>query len=183
MLAEDMPDWYAEKSRIIHDHLYQVTEHDIVTSDGRSFTMPVLHGPDTVSICPILPDGRIALVRQWRYALNRQTLELPAGHIDPGRTSQQAAEQELAEEAGLSSSSWRLLGSYQVTGMSAQRTYSWLAQVCQPIDRPGDDDAEPVIMSWAELIEVIRQDPSPLLASSAMTLMQAATALGWSLAE
>jgi ADP-ribose pyrophosphatase len=55
----------------------------------------------SVAALPVHDDGRITLVRQYRYAVDAHVWELPAGRIDPGETPEQAVRRELEEEVGL----------------------------------------------------------------------------------
>jgi 8-oxo-dGTP pyrophosphatase MutT (NUDIX family) len=56
--------------------------------------------PDGVVMMPLTPEGHILLIRQYRQALNRETLEFPAGAIDPGESPIAAMARELFEETG-----------------------------------------------------------------------------------
>lgn len=55
------------------------------------------------AVVPVLPDGRIILVRQFRNSLDRYTLEIPAGGIELGESTMAAATRELEEETGYKS--------------------------------------------------------------------------------
>ena len=57
--------------------------------------------PDAVCMVPLLPDGSILLIREFRYPLNSWCISLPAGLIDPGENLREAVARELAEETGL----------------------------------------------------------------------------------
>jgi len=63
-----------------------------------------------VGIVPISDDGRVYLVRQWRYPWRRNSWEIPAGHGEPNEAPLAGAQRELAEEVGLQAMSWEPLG-------------------------------------------------------------------------
>ena len=58
--------------------------------ESEGYSDPVLEGqvfyrvncPDGITILPITPEGKIVIVKQFRFALNKYTLELPAGNVD-----------------------------------------------------------------------------------------------------
>jgi ADP-ribose pyrophosphatase len=56
--------------------------------------------PEASAIIPFVSDKEILMVRQYRYALGRETLEIPAGKLDPGETPEQCIRRELVEETG-----------------------------------------------------------------------------------
>jgi ADP-ribose pyrophosphatase len=58
----------------------------------------VAHGG--VLVIPILPDGRIALISQYRYLIDASQIEFPGGAIDEGETALESAKRELLEETG-----------------------------------------------------------------------------------
>jgi 8-oxo-dGTP pyrophosphatase MutT (NUDIX family) len=60
----------------------------------------VVEAADWVTMVPVLPDGRIILVEQYRHGLGRVCRELPAGNIDAGEDPLLAAVRELHEETG-----------------------------------------------------------------------------------
>ncbi|MEM7166071.1 MAG: NUDIX hydrolase [Planctomycetota bacterium] len=68
--------------------------------DGRVWPRQVVRHPGAAVVLPILDDGRVVLVRQYRTSLGRELLELPAGILDPGEEPATAAVRELAEETG-----------------------------------------------------------------------------------
>lgn len=64
---------------------------------------------------PVREDGKILMVRQYRNALERYTLEIPAGGLNPGEGTDVAAARELEEETGYSSDNLELLPSLRTT--------------------------------------------------------------------
>ena len=69
----------------------------------------VIQGTDFVTIVAVTPQNHLLLVRQFRVAVAALTLELPAGHVDPGETPEQAARRELMEETGYTADTFELL--------------------------------------------------------------------------
>ena len=83
----------------------------------------VLH-PDASAIIPILDDGRIILVKQFRYSIQEETLEIPAGKIDKGESAEECARRELVEETGYSATNLEFLLTYvPAIGYSNERLY------------------------------------------------------------
>ena len=71
----------------------------------------VLHA-GVVGILPVLADGRILLVRQYRHPVGRFLWEIPAGLIDPGEDPLVSAKRELREETGYTARQWRRVISF-----------------------------------------------------------------------
>jgi ADP-ribose pyrophosphatase len=70
-------------------------------ADGRETTREVVFHPGAVAIVPLLPDGRVIMIRQYRHATGEVLLELPAGTRDqPGEAPADTAARELIEETG-----------------------------------------------------------------------------------
>lgn len=75
----------------------------IKTPDGKICHYDHIHHPGAAAVIPVLDDGRILLVKQYRNSLDRFTLEIPAGGIEQTEDSMQAAARELEEETGYKS--------------------------------------------------------------------------------
>jgi ADP-ribose pyrophosphatase len=68
--------------------------------NGREFHVAIVRHPPSVVIVPMLDDGRIVLIKQFRPALKRELWELPAGNMDEGEAAEVAAARECEEEIG-----------------------------------------------------------------------------------
>lgn len=134
---------HAEASRTEHVLSPWVT---LVTHHVRFAGSPQVHDfhslkqADYVTMFAVTTDGKIPLVRQYRPALDRITLELPSGLLEAGEQPEQAAERELLEETGLAAGSkveslgsWtpdtarlgnRLWGFF-VSGVSPEKAVGW----------------------------------------------------------
>ena len=84
-------------------------EDTIVTPDGNKAKWDFIEHGGAAAVVPVLSDGKILLVRQFRNALDRETLEIPAGGINSGEPPLEAAARELEEETGYKSSNLKHL--------------------------------------------------------------------------
>ena len=79
-----------------------------MASGGRR---EVVRQRGSVAALPVHEDGRVVLIRQYRYAVDEQVWEVPAGRLDPPETPEDGARRELEEEVGLRASSSSLCSS------------------------------------------------------------------------
>lgn len=105
-----MTAWRKVESEEVFRHPIFSLERQELERDGIQKEALVVRAPDWVNVIPVLDDGRVLLIRQWRYGVAAECLEIPGGLIDPGETEQEAAERELLEETGYRASKWRSLG-------------------------------------------------------------------------
>ncbi|MGC8461534.1 MAG: NUDIX domain-containing protein [Candidatus Dormibacteria bacterium] len=121
--------------------LLTVVEDEAELADGTQTRREIVLHRGAVAIIPILDDGRIVLVRQWRYPHGRPYWEVPAGTIDKGEAPDNTAHRELSEETGYDAASWRYLGEGPVSpGYSTEMIYFFLAQSLTPGEQHTDHD-------------------------------------------
>ena len=87
-----------------------VTRDTVELENGRTSTREVVHHHGGAGIAALNEKGELYLVRQYRYALDRELIEIPAGKLEKGEDPFEAAKRELGEEAGLSAATYRDLG-------------------------------------------------------------------------
>jgi ADP-ribose pyrophosphatase len=81
--------------------IFSVTVDRVTVPNGRTVTLDMVRHPGSVVLIPMQDDGRVVLIRQYRYALDRWIWELPAGSLDAGEDPAAAAARECEEEIGL----------------------------------------------------------------------------------
>lgn len=82
--------------------IFNVDRLRVELPDGRVALRDVVRHPGAVAVVALTEDGRICLVRQYRTALGRVTVEIPAGKLAPGEDPLECASRELLEETGMS---------------------------------------------------------------------------------
>jgi ADP-ribose diphosphatase len=97
---------------------------------------------DYVSVLAVTPARQVVLVRQFRPVVQRQTLELPSGHVEAGELPEEAARRELLEETGYVAPHMELLGTLVPdVGRLANRMWCYFAADVTPSD--GAPEREP----------------------------------------
>lgn len=131
---------YLYKGRIVNLALegsYEIVEH-----------------ADAVAVL-VEQGGKLLFVRQYRPAIGSETLEIPAGLIDPGETPEQAALRELAEEAQLTGELHYLTGFYLSPGFCDEKLHVFRATHLRAAYAKPDDD-EAITVEWHHPRQVLR---------------------------
>ncbi len=107
----------------------KVHRDEVMLPDGKtSFREYILH-PGAAMVVPVLDNGNVVMVRQYRHAVKEVLLEFPAGKIDAGEKSVQTAVRELTEETGYTAREMRYLTSiYPVIGYANEKIDIFLAK-------------------------------------------------------
>ncbi len=108
---------------------------------GRETGREVVVHPGAIALVPLLPDGRVVLVRQWRHAVGRMLLEVPAGTREPDEPPEATAARELTEETGYTAERIVPLGSFfTAPGFSTEEIYCYLALGLREGDASPEED-------------------------------------------
>ncbi|MFD1432552.1 NUDIX hydrolase [Lacticaseibacillus yichunensis] len=131
-----------------------LSQATVLLQDGTTATREIVRTTGAAAILALNGDKAL-FVRQWRTPLNRETLELVAGKIEPKETPLAAAKRELNEEAGLEAGTWRPLTSFfQSAGFSDAKTTLFLATGLTPaLHKRAMDPGEFVQVQWLTLAQ------------------------------
>lgn len=90
----------------------ELFQDKVRTSKGHVVTYTRFNASDVVIVVPLLPDGNLVMIRQYRYPLDKVLLEFPAGHVEGGEEPSVTAKRELQEETGYSAGDMQLMYTY-----------------------------------------------------------------------
>ena len=128
------------KSNVVYDGKILRLNNDDVLVNGKQVTREVVHHNGGVCILANV-DGKIPMVKQYRYAYRKEMIELPAGKIDKGEKPYDAAIRELEEEVGLKAESLEELGMiYPSCGYTNEIIYLYVAKNVKKVPRHLDED-------------------------------------------
>ena len=97
--------------------------------NGKSSTREWIKHPGAVCIIPILPNGNLCLIRQYRYGPRAEFIEIPAGKLDAGEDPLVCAKRELEEEIGYIAGKFTFLTNiHPAIGFSNEKMWVYLAE-------------------------------------------------------
>ena len=128
--------------------------------NGRMATFEVIRHPGGAAVLPVLADGRVVLIRQYRPVLGSMLWEIPAGRLEPGESPEACVHRELAEEAGYAAGRLVSLGGlWSAAGFCDEHVALFAAfdLVPVPLAPEPDEIIEPVAMPLAEAVQLLFQ--------------------------
>jgi ADP-ribose pyrophosphatase len=142
----------------------EVRRDDVLLPDGKPATREFIQHPGAVAVIPLLDDGRIVLVRQFRYPIGKTIVEFPAGKLDDGEDILGCARRELQEETGYRAREWAF--ACEIHNAAAYSTESiWLyfarGLVAGPQQLDAGEFVEVIALSEAELDALAAGDGLP----------------------
>jgi ADP-ribose pyrophosphatase len=121
--------------------IVNIREDSVLLPDGRCAKREVCEHPGGVAILALFPDDTVLTVRQYRYPLMREMLEVPAGKLEKGEEPLKCGIRELEEETGYTAKEITPLGCVHPSpGFLNEVIYLYLAQGLLPQFRAADDD-------------------------------------------
>lgn len=142
---------------------------------GRKFNFEVTHlrlpngtegdwecirHPGGALVIPVTSEGKLVVVRQYRFAVRGRILEFPAGTVEHNEEPAETVKREIQEETGYSASQWHYLGQFILApGYSDEIIYAYIAEDLEKLETPpaqeADEDIELMFMTPEEVEEAI----------------------------
>lgn len=144
---------------IFSGRIFKVVKKFITSTNGKNVERHVIEHPGAVVILPVLSDGRIVLIRQYRVAVDENLIELPAGTMESGEEPIATARRELMEETGYRAGSLiPLLRFYASPGFAKEemRLFKATELVAGPTALEEDEKIESLLVSLPQAIKMIQ---------------------------
>jgi len=122
------------KSEIIHSgKVFNTKVDQIEYNSGNKSVREVAEHPGGAVIVPVTNEGKIIMVTQHRYPVDKSLLELPAGKLDKNENPFDCAIRELEEETGYKSDNVKEIGTiYTTPGYSTEKLWIYIAKDLKP---------------------------------------------------
>ena len=135
------------KSEIIYEgKAFGVRRDALIEPTGVRTTREVVTHPGSVVVLPVLPDGRIVMVRQYRHATRQYLWELVAGRMEPGENPKKGAQRELIEETGYRAKKFTVfLDVFPTPGFLEERMHILLAEGVSAGEAAPEEDEKIVV--------------------------------------
>jgi ADP-ribose pyrophosphatase len=140
--------------------VFGIRRDEIIEPTGVRTVREMITHPGSVVVLPVLPDDRIVLIRQYRYAAKQFLWELVAGRIDGGESPKAAAARELIEETGFRAKRFRiLLDFFPTPGFLEERMFILLAEGLTAGEAEPEEDEKIISRAYnrKQLEEMIRR--------------------------
>src|SRR6266850_7599578 len=155
--------WRTLETSCVYECPWFRVRHDRISQPGApEGAYTYVEHPGSVFVVPILPDGRILLIKSYRYTLDAWCWEVPAGTLAdcPGASPEMVAKKELQEETGATCRELRNLGGFYLgNGFANHLAHFFLAidveQSSKPVPEAFEHIAEAVPFSLDEITDFI----------------------------
>ena len=137
--------------------LLDIYVDEVQVHNGKRKVREYTKHPGAAAVIPILPDGKIGLIRHYRYPTNQIHIEVPAGKIDPGEEIEETAKRELQEEIGYSPQKLTFLTKINpCIGYSDESIWLYLGEDLEKVEQiKTDESIEFYPVSFDKAVELV----------------------------
>lgn len=164
--------------RIYEGHILNLRVDDVILEFGRTARREVVEHGAAVGILALTEKGGALLVRQYRYAVDEETLEVCAGLVEKGEEPRDAAVREMQEELGFKPGKLTEIGRFYASpGFCTELLILYLAEGLTPSRLPQDDDEN------VSVVELPLKDIPGRLAEGTFRDSKTFAAMAWLMAR
>ena len=159
---------------VFQGKLLDVRRDIVILPNGENGIREWIKHPGAVCCIPILPNGKIALIRQYRYSIKKVMIELPAGKLDKKETPEQCAIRELEEEIGYKANKLTFLTNiHPAIGFANEKMWLYLSENLEKTNQKLDSD------EFLELIPTKLEDAIKMVWNGAITDVKTIIGIIW----
>ncbi|MFA5133274.1 MAG: NUDIX hydrolase [Patescibacteria group bacterium] len=155
--------WKTLKSEIFKKTPWTTfVQNEFEMPNGKKGTYYFVKTNGSAMVIPITSEGKIVLTRQYRYLVDEESLEFPAGGVKEGQNSEQAAHAELEEETGYRAEDLQYIGEFvPMNGVTDEKCRVFIARnMREGTARPEETEEgmEQILFSFQEIEEMIKKN-------------------------
>jgi ADP-ribose pyrophosphatase len=140
-MDEDLKERLVTSDLVFAGKLISLRVDRVQLPGGAEATREVVVHPGSVGIVPLLPDGRVVMIRQYRHAVGEVLWELPAGTLMPGEDPEACARRELIEETSYAAEEMtHLFSTYLTPGYCREMMHLYLARGLRQVESQSEPD-------------------------------------------
>ncbi|SOC38184.1 NUDIX domain-containing protein [Ureibacillus acetophenoni] len=161
---------------IFKGKVISVKVDDVILPNGNESKREIVNHPGAVAIIPITDDGKIILVEQYRKALERSIIEIPAGKLEKGEAPETTARRELEEETGYGCHELTYIQSFATSpGFADEVIHLYAAKQLFTIEDKADLDED----EFVSLMEVTLEEAEKMVQEQKIYDAKTAFAILW----
>ena len=173
-MSSELTETRLSSKHIFSGRLLEVFLDTVQLPNGKTSTREWIDHPGASCIIPVLPDGKLGLIRQYRYAAKSVFIEFPAGKLDKGETPEQCATRELEEEIGYTTKKLTFLTTiHPAIGFSNEKMWLYLAEDLTKTTEKKDTD------EFLELLPTTHEKAMDMVINGEITDVKTVIGLFW----
>jgi len=135
----------------------KVKVDDVLLPNGKTAKREIVNHQGAVAVLALTDDGKMVAVRQFRKALERSIVEIPAGKLEKGEEPLECAKRELVEETGYQAASYEHISSFYTSpGFADELLHLYIATDIEAGEKQPDED------EFVELLHLTLDDAKEL---------------------
>ena len=159
---------------VFQGKLLDVRRDKVILPNGDNGIREWINHPGAVCCIPILPNGKIALIRQYRYSVRKMMIELPAGKLDKNEAPEDCAIRELEEEIGYKANKITFLTNiHPAIGFANEKMWIYYAEDLEKTNQKLDSD------EFIEIIPTKLEDALKMVWNGSITDVKTMIGLIW----